>query len=64
MVWIKCGWCHKEFDANVYVDKRGDRIILKCPHCSRTLPSSKKVSTGQVVGKKHYHDEYVNGDTA
>jgi hypothetical protein len=58
---VICGWCKQKFFVDIYVDKRGDRNLVKCPHCARLLPSSRRVTIG-ICGKKHYHDEYVNGD--
>ncbi len=58
-----CGWCHNHFDTIITRDKKDDaRSILICPHCARTLPSSKKESTGKVVGRQHIHTEWKNGD--
>lgn len=61
---LKCGWCHKEFDANVNTNKNGEYPLLTCYNCGRLLPASKKVSTGNLVGRKHIHKSYKLGDTA
>lgn len=63
-VLLVCGWCKYEFTAILYKDKREERNILICPKCSHILSSSIKESTGNVVGRKHFHKEYKNGDTA
>lgn len=55
-----CGWCREEFKAVIMKDKWGDRNILICPHCARTLPSSKKEFTGSLG--KHIHTEWRSGD--
>ena len=64
MVLIKCGWCEHEFNRTIYIDKFEERIILMCPKCHHQLASSKKIPTGQLVGRKHIHEEYQDGDTA
>lgn len=64
MVRIKCGWCGKEFNAEVFVGKSGDRSLLKCPHCAHLLSSSRKLSTGSMVGRQHVHLDWEDGDTA
>ena len=61
---IICGWCRKEFTANITKDKEGDRNFLTCSNCGRLLPSSKKESTESLVGRKHIHIEYKDGDVA
>jgi DNA-directed RNA polymerase subunit RPC12/RpoP len=62
MVSLKCGWCGKTFDKNVNKNKDEEYSILTCPHCARTLPASKKVSTKSFVGRKHTHFDYQSGD--
>ena len=57
-----CGWCYKEFEINQITNKNGERSLLICPHCSRTLPSSKKKQTDNLVGARHIHEEWKNGD--
>ena len=57
-----CGWCRKSFREIIRKDERGERNILSCPHCARTLPSSKIESTGSLTGRKHIHTEWKNGD--
>lgn len=65
MVQIKCGWCGEEFDVNVTIGRiSGCRSLVKCPKCCNLLPSSRKIPTGNVVGRKHIHWEYEEGDTA
>ena len=62
-IGLTCGWCKGYFAAIITKDKTDDaRSILNCPHCSRTLPSSKKESTGSLVGRKHIHIDWKNGD--
>lgn len=56
-----CGWCRKEFYAYT---KKGNLAFPVIIHCGHILPASKKVSTGNLVGKKHWHREYKNGDIA
>jgi len=62
MVMVKCGWCSEEFDANVKKAKTGERVPLKCPHCTRIVSSSIKESTGKIVGRKHVHRDLKAGD--
>ncbi|HDZ60200.1 MAG TPA: hypothetical protein ENH46_00680 [Candidatus Pacearchaeota archaeon] len=56
-----CGWCYKEFDKKITAGKSGDRDIIICPHCGRTLPSSKK-QLEEDSGRKHTHKEWKDGD--
>ena len=62
MTKLICGWCKEEFEATIYKSESGDRNILICPHCSARLPSSRKESTGSLVGTQHIHTEWKNGD--
>ena len=65
MVRIKCGWCGKEFNADIFIGRKsGERSLLKCHHCAHLLPSSNKISTGSSTGRKHVHIDWVDGDTA
>ena len=70
MTRLICGWCRKEFHAKITRAKAGgtkdasERSKLFCPHCWRNLPSSKIESTGNVVGRKHFHKDYKDGDVA
>ena len=57
-----CGWCRSEFKYKIYKDKQDDRNLLICSNCNHLLPSSKKESTGNLVGRKHIHIEWKNGD--
>lgn len=59
-----CSWCHKEFTANVTKDEDGERGYLTCSNCGRLLPSSKIESTESLVGRKHFHSEFKEGDIA
>lgn len=63
-VLLTCGWCGYQFTANLFMNKDGERNKVICPHCSQILSSSHKESTGNVVGRKHTHIEYKNGDIA
>ncbi len=63
MTNLTCGWCYEGFDATLGVgEKTRERHLLICPYCARLLPCSKKVSTGDLVGQKHFHTEWKNGD--
>jgi len=62
MVKVKCGWCLEEFYAVVTKANTGERNHLKCPHCLRTVNSSIKESTENMVGRKHIHRELKTGD--
>lgn len=62
MTKIICGWCGEEFKENILKNKDGERNVLICPNCNRLLPSSKKESTKNLVGRKHIHVEYKDGD--
>ena len=64
IVEITCGWCKKKFYRDTSTNKDGKYPILTCPHCARILPASKKVSTGNIVGRKHIHLDYMEGDIA
>jgi uncharacterized protein YbaR (Trm112 family) len=61
---LVCGWCRKEFEANITKNDDGERSLLICPHCGRLLPSSKKKLTGNLVGSKHIHEDYKGGNIA
>jgi len=60
MVWIKCKWCEHEFDRLIIARTKSEvtRNQVKCPKCFRMIPSSIKISTGNVIGAKHYHEDY------
>ena len=60
MTKLICGWCKKEFEVTISKDKWDERNIV-C-HCGRILPSSKKESTGNLVGRQHIHVEFKEGD--
>lgn len=62
MTKLICGWCNKGFEAIISIDKHNDRNLLNCPHCGRLLPSSKRESTGELSGRKHFHREWKDGD--
>ena len=64
MTYIICGWCDKGFYKNVTKNKDREYSVLTCPHCVRILPASKKVSTGNIVGRTHIHEDYKDGDKA
>lgn len=64
IVNIICGWCRGSFYRDVSRNKDGKHYLITCPHCARLLPASKKVSTGNFVGRKHIHEDYRNGDIA
>lgn len=65
-----CGWCDREFQAKITTARAGgrkdasERSKLFCPHCKKALPSSRKEFTGNVVGRKHTHTDYRDGDRA
>jgi len=61
-IFVICGWCKNPMEANITLDKDKARSILICPNCSRTLPSSRKESTNNVVGRKHIHRDWKSGD--
>lgn len=58
-----CGWCGKEFYANTKKGKK-DIAFPVIIHCGHILPASKIEYTGNIVGRKHYHTPYKNGDIA
>ena len=58
-----CGWCRKEFYADTRKGKN-DEAFPPIVHCGHILPASKKESTGNLVGRKHIHIPYKNGDIA
>ncbi len=62
MTQITCGWCRREFIADTSKYKDHGFPVLVCRHCGRLLPASKKISTGNVVGQKHIHIPYKDGD--
>ena len=57
-----CGWCRKEFYADTEKGKSGAFPVIV--HCGHILPASKKESTGNIVGRKHIHIPYKDGDIA
>ncbi len=57
-----CGWCKNEFKTKIFKNEDEERTLLQCPHCGRLLPSSKKILTGNLVGAKHIHIEWKDGD--
>ena len=61
MTRLICGWCGKEFHAKTRQATHGFPVII---HCGHILPASKKESTGKIVGRKHIHIEYKDGDVA
>ncbi len=58
-----CGWCRKEFYTDTKRNKETGTFI-PIVHCGRILPASKIEFTGNVVGVKHHHTEYKDGDVA
>ena len=64
MTILKYGWCRKEFEKDTGRDKHGEFPVIVCPHCAQTLPGSRKESAGNVVGRKHIHIPYKDGDIA
>jgi len=70
MTKLYCGWCGNGFEARITRSKASgtkssaDRSKLFCPHCRKLLPSSKKESTGNIIGRKHIHTDYKDGDVA
>ena len=63
MTRLICGWCKKEFSQDTSKGEYGFPV-LTYSHCCRRLPSSKKEDTGSMVGRKHIHIPYKNGDIA
>jgi len=62
-IYVICGWCKNPLEANITKDKNDNaRSILICPGCSRTLPSSRRESTHNIVGRKHIHRDWKSGD--
>ncbi len=63
MVKVKCPWCLEltEIDSSKGPYGYGSSF---CSKCGRSIPSSKKESTGNVIGKKHIHRSYKRGETA
>jgi hypothetical protein len=57
-----CGWCRKTFEKELIKAKTGERVPLVCPNCARTLPGSKKEPTENLVGRKHIHRDWKEGD--
>ncbi len=57
-----CGWCTDEFYADTQRGKTGEFNVIV--HCGHILPASKKESTGNIVGRKHIHIPYKDGDIA
>lgn len=62
MTRIICGWCREEFEADTSAYKTYGFPTIICPGCGRLLPASKKEFTGNVVGLKHIHTPYKDGD--
>ena len=68
MTNLICGGCRKDFEATISKNSKANneintgRNILICTKCGRTLPSSKKEPTGEVVGRQHTHREWKDGD--
>lgn len=56
-----CGWCREVFYADTEKTTGGFIPII---HCGHILPGSKKEPTGNIVGRKHFHTAYKNGDVA
>jgi hypothetical protein len=61
-----CQWCEHQFKYNVeyFCGGAGGKASrhkgcystqVKCPKCARLIPTWKKESTDNVVGKKHIH---------
>ena len=61
MTKLICGYCDKEFEFDTTGGRHGYKQV-RCPTCGRTFPGSKKEMTENVVGKKHIHTPYKNGD--
>jgi len=57
-----CGICRNEIIILVTFANSGERNPLICPICYSTLPSSKKELLDNVVGAKHIHTEWKDGD--
>ena len=57
----KCGWCGFGFQKEVIYDgsskKRAYSTPVVCPKCARTIPTWKKESTGNIVGRTHIHPD-------
>lgn len=62
MTKLICGWCREGFEMRLYKDKHDERNLIVCPNCGRLLPSSRKEPTGNLVGRKHLHVEWRDGD--
>lgn len=60
-ILVKCGWCKKKFETDNQRGKWGYRYKA-CPHCGRTVMSSKKELTERVIGRKHIHLNLKEGD--
>ena len=61
MTLLICGHCNNKFQFNTQKGEYRYTPIV-CPNCGRTFPGSKKELTGNLVGKKHVHTQYKNGD--
>ena len=68
MTSLICGWCKESFEATIDNCPKANnevnqgRNILICTKCGQRLPSSNKILTGELVGRKHRHKEWKNGD--
>ena len=61
MTQVICGWCRKPVELESEKGKHGYGV-KQCPNCCRVVNSSIKESTGQFVGKKHFHRDIRKGD--
>ena len=60
-VKVQCGWCREWMRVENSSSKYGYKC-LTCDHCGRIVNSSKKESTGNIVGRKHIHRDLKYGD--
>lgn len=52
----KCNWCGCEFEKEIGVYESGQMSSqIICPKCGQFLETWKKVPTGNMVGRKHFH---------
>ena len=61
MITVVCGWCRESFETNKTKGEYGYGK-LRCPHCGRIVNSSKKESTGKIVGRQHIHRDLRDND--
>ncbi len=61
MTMLICGKCKEEFRCITKGRKHGYGMIT-CPHCGKIYACSKKEYTGNLVGRKHIHIQYKDGD--